>query len=181
MAWKWCCVISRRVLTGCAASALAPWEPWDHRAVMKNHTQKGVHQSRHPGWGPRCGKEAIGDHWPGQATGWLRPHEWGQGTRAKDPSRSTHRFWGIMNCCFKPLSFGVACYTAINTESERGFSPFCNIFQGLVPGRLSWNPLTPEVLDFRVWQDPQVVSSAPRKLRELLGEQPLVLKGSEIL
>ena len=46
-----------------------------------------------------------GDHRLGQVAGWLQSSEWGQGTGAKETSRSIWRFWGIMSCCFKPLSF----------------------------------------------------------------------------
>ena len=95
----------RQVLTGCKLVFQHPGNPENTVLWWKTTSRKRGHQSRHPGWGSSPAKEAIRDHQPGQVMGWLQSSEWGQGTGAKETSRSIWRFWGMMSCCFKPLRF----------------------------------------------------------------------------
>lgn len=119
------------------------------------------------------------DHWLGQVTGWLQSSEWGQGTGAKETSRSIRRVWEIMSCCFKPLSFKDGLLQSKKHRiwawlltSLQQFLQFCLRTPFLEPPT-SWS------LDSCLTKTPG--GSAPHRLQELLQAQALAFEESETL
>lgn len=79
-------------------------------------------------WGPRQVTGAIQD----QAvmaeqphTAWVSPRRW-----EANPA-IIHRTWGTVNCCFRPLTSGVACDIAINNWHTSSNICLKNLYSGL--------------------------------------------------